>query len=363
MTATGAALGTEVLDFDLNLQPGEFYTAVAYGEVAAILPLALVDDYENIATTDVRLVVGHTADGVGTVDVYDFGSGGLLVADLDYGTTETLDVLDEARVVGLDADQDGTVDFLFDVPVLGGSLVNVFAVLPSGGPVLVAQFDDGTTVVLDAILPARIRVLHASPDAPAVDVFVDDAASGIDNLGFTEGTPYVSFFPGLYNFKVSPTGTTVNDAVLDFDVDMAEGVQYSAVAYGNVANILPLALADDDAGIAAGATRLQLGHLADGVGTVSIGILGGAGFENIDGVEYCGTAASVELCTATTEYQAGQITLTLNVTGGVIADFFFTIPNLGGDILVNAFIVLDEAGEPIVLAHLPDGSTTTISAL
>ena len=192
---------------------------------------------------------------------------------------------------------------------------------------------------------------------------MDDAASGIDNLGFTEGTPYVSFFPGLYNFKVSPTGTTVNDAVLDFDVDMAEGVQYSAVAYGNVANILPLALADDDAGIAAGATRLQLGHLADGVGTVSIGILGGAGFETIDGVEYCGTAASVELCTATTEYQAGQITLTLNVTGGVIADFFFTIPNLGGDILVNAFIVLDEAGEPIVLAHLPDGSTTTISAL
>ena len=57
--------------------------------------------------------------------------------------------------------------------------------------------------------PARIRVLHLSPDAPGVDVFVnggDEAA--VEALEFPDGTPYLEVPAGTYTFDVSPAGTS-----------------------------------------------------------------------------------------------------------------------------------------------------------
>ncbi|MCO4744652.1 MAG: DUF4397 domain-containing protein, partial [Proteobacteria bacterium] len=356
VVGTGAALGTEVLDFDVNLQPGEFYTAVAYGAFATIDALLLVDDYDAINTGDVRILVGHAADGVGTVDVLNVSASGLLVPDLTYGTTDVVDVPDAARTLGLDTDQDGSADFLFDVPALGAdTLVNVFAVLPATGPVLVAQFDDGSTVTLDAYQPARVRVLHASPDAPNVDVFVDDVRSGVIDLAFTEGTSYIAFAPGLYNFKVAEAGFTAADAVLDFDLTLEADTLYSAVAYGDVLNITPLDLVDDVDGIPQGSTRLQLSHIADGVGQVDIWrFSGGRPTLLLENVNY-GT-------TGTVEYAAGPIRVGIDTNDDGGYEFTFDLPNLGADTQVNGFAVLDEVGAPFILAHLPDGSTVSVPA-
>ena len=69
-----------------------------------------------------------------------------------------------------------------------------------------ASFGDGTVARIDPRGEARVRALHLSYDAPAVDIFVD-GSSAVSNLPFLSGTPYVTLNAGAHDFAVSATGT------------------------------------------------------------------------------------------------------------------------------------------------------------
>ena len=53
---------------------------------------------------------------------------------------------------------------------------------------------------------ALVRVVHASPDAPPVDVFVNGEASGVENFAFKNTTGYLELPAGTYSFAVAPVG-------------------------------------------------------------------------------------------------------------------------------------------------------------
>ena len=61
---------------------------------------------------------------------------------------------------------------------------------------------------------ARVRVVHASPDAPAVDIWVDGSIA-FSNAPFKGITDYASLAAGTYNVQVSPTGAT-EPIVIDY---------------------------------------------------------------------------------------------------------------------------------------------------
>ena len=80
---------------------------------------------------------------------------------------------------------------------------------------------------------ARIRVVHASPDAPAVDVAVRDGDVLIENLVFPDASDYLSVPADTYDLEVRPTGTT--DVALDLPgVELEAGMVYSVYAIGHV---------------------------------------------------------------------------------------------------------------------------------
>src|SRR5918997_4449897 len=54
---------------------------------------------------------------------------------------------------------------------------------------------------------AFVRVVHASPDAPNVDVWVD-GETVLTDVPFTAVSDYLSLSAGTYNVQVSATGTT-----------------------------------------------------------------------------------------------------------------------------------------------------------
>ncbi|HMO95294.1 MAG TPA: DUF4397 domain-containing protein, partial [Tepidiformaceae bacterium] len=81
----------------------------------------------------------------------------------------------------------------------------------------------------------RVRVMHASPDAPAVDIFVD-GAKAVTALAFPSNTPYVTLPAGGHNVQVfvSPsdgTGSPVLQAILDVQA----GKDYTVLAVGTLA--------------------------------------------------------------------------------------------------------------------------------
>ena len=92
---------------------------------------------------------------------------------------------------------------------------------------------------------ATVRVLHASPDAPAVDIYLDDTAvSALTNVPFTTLSEYLDVPSGDHNVKVYATGTTT-DPVIDVDVTLAAGTAYTIAATDAVASITPQVLVDD----------------------------------------------------------------------------------------------------------------------
>jgi hypothetical protein len=89
---------------------------------------------------------------------------------------------------------------------------------------------------------ANALVIHTSPDAPGVDLLVDDAVAG-SNLEFPNNTGYLPLTAGTRNIKVNVTGTA--STVIEADLDFVKDMNYSIFAIDAVANIGALVIEDN----------------------------------------------------------------------------------------------------------------------
>ena len=114
---------------------------------------------------------------------------------------------------------------------------------------------------------ARVRVVHASPDAPAVDVLVDDATA-LSTVSYLTASDYLELADGAHNLKVNAAGTTAT--VIDADVDLTDGTDYTVIASGLVASIQPIVLQDDNSTPPAGTVRVRAIHGAPSAPAVDV---------------------------------------------------------------------------------------------
>jgi hypothetical protein len=121
---------------------------------------------------------------------------------------------------------------------------------------------------------ARLRVVHASPDAPSVDVWVNGSVA-ISDLAFNEATDYVTLAPGEYQIQVTATGGAAADAVIDATVTLEAGTDYTVAAVGQLASIEPLVLIDDNSAPAAGKAHVRVVHTSPDAPAVDVAVAGG----------------------------------------------------------------------------------------
>jgi hypothetical protein len=119
---------------------------------------------------------------------------------------------------------------------------------------------------------ARVMAVHASPDAPGVDLLVDNAVAGT-NLTYPNNTGYLAVKPGTRNLKINVTGTTTT--VINANLKLSPGASYSVFATGAVANIAPLVLTDDLTKPAAGKAHVRFVHLSPDAPAVDVAVQGG----------------------------------------------------------------------------------------
>ena len=120
---------------------------------------------------------------------------------------------------------------------------------------------------------ARVRVVHASPDAPAVDVWVNGSVA-FSNAPFKGITDYAKLEPGTYNVQVTPTGAT-EPVVIDADLALETQTDYTVVAVGKLENIEPLVLVDNNSAPAAGKAHVRFVHASPDAPAVDIAVAGG----------------------------------------------------------------------------------------
>jgi hypothetical protein len=98
---------------------------------------------------------------------------------------------------------------------------------------------------------ARLRIVHASPDAPKVDIYVRGIPFPIVRAAYGQSTRYLPFFRGNYtiDLRASPSRVTDPVAYSTGPVSLASGAKITAVAAGLLASkdaasafrVLPLA--------------------------------------------------------------------------------------------------------------------------
>jgi hypothetical protein len=137
--------------------------------------------------------------------------------------------------------------------------------LLAAGVLSAACSDDGDNTGPEG--GARVRVVHASPDAPGVDVLVDDAKV-LGDVPYLAASDYLDAPAGSLNLKVNAAGTATT--VIDADLDLVDGTDYTVIAAGPVQAIEPIVLQDDNSAPASGKARVRAIHGAPSAPSVDI---------------------------------------------------------------------------------------------
>ncbi|QMU30315.1 DUF4397 domain-containing protein [Adhaeribacter radiodurans] len=125
----------------------------------------------------------------------------------------------------------------------------------------------------DTMAKARVMVVHASPNAPAVDILVDNVKVNSSGLAFPNNSGYLDVMAGQRNVKVNAAGSATS--VIDANLDLVAGQNYSVFAINNLANIEPLVLPDNLATPASGKAHVRFIHLSPDAPAVDIAVKDG----------------------------------------------------------------------------------------
>ncbi len=210
---------------------------------------------------------------------------------------------------------------------------------------------------------SSVRVVHASPDAPAVNVTLN-TAQAVTNLDYGQSTGFVEVESGSYDIDVNGILPASEVNVIDVDGFMlGEGDRTTIVAVGNVADIAPLVLTPSTATAMLGQITLQVLHAAPDAPAVDIYL----------------TAPGADLATSTPAFNfafsdsidvgavtAGEVQIRAVYEGAVVFDSGTVdlAPLAGKDILIAAIAAansIEADASPIKLLAMTGDSQIMIN--
>ncbi len=360
--AAGAAPSTDPVyeTGNFSLQSGDALTALAAGLIGSVDPtdefrvLALFENFGSPAAGNALVRVVHAAPDAPTVDIDVLNDGSAEITNLARfeatGSTGIELPAGSPLLIGILAD--GALVTTFTVPALSaGSEFYLIAdgLLSQADPMAADAFkllvvdEMGMSAFLEQNGPdagsVRLRAVHASPDAPTVDVYVEGVATPIITaLSYGDASLYFPVDPGTYNVQLRAHPSTDMDPIAyeTGPVELAANQKVTAVASGFLGSndpadefrILPLI---EEAGEGSNAL-VRIVHAGPDAPTVDVDV-GDDGTVNVFGLERFGDTGGSWI-----ELPAGEaLQIGINVAGGDRVTSF-TTPELpaGEEIFVIA---------------------------
>jgi Domain of unknown function (DUF4397) len=149
---------------------------------------------------------------------------------------------------------------------------------------------------------ARVRVVHASPDAPPLDVYVDGEVV-LEGLAFPGGSEFVGLPAGAHDLAVVPAGEDAGAALVEATVELEAGTAYDVAAVGPLADIAVEVYGLDLSAIAGGRARVRFVHAAPDAGVATLGLADGPPL--FDGVDFLEDGGYLEFSPATYDLEIG----------------------------------------------------------
>ncbi|MGE7121348.1 DUF4397 domain-containing protein [Peribacillus sp. NPDC046944] len=125
---------------------------------------------------------------------------------------------------------------------------------------------------INTVKPAQVRILHAAPKAPAVDVYVNEMRI-LQNFAYKDNSNYLSLPPGKYQIDIYPAGQTTS-TFLSRKVDLESEKLYTVVAAGS--NEMPKLLTfEDNPYVPQDESKVRFVHLSFDTSPVDIAVKDG----------------------------------------------------------------------------------------
>ncbi len=268
---------------DLTFVGDTINTVVALNDVQNIEPVVLTQPRTPVSAGAARVWVLHAARNVqdlvmGPVDVYVTAPDADLTAEAPLGSFNFKETLPADGPVELTAGDyqirvgvgdPGDANFLlaYDsgaVTLADGADLVIAAVPSTSGqtsavfqsPISLVLLDSsGSSEIFSEGTLAQLRVVHASNNTPAVDVFADGSPL-IEGLEFPNFAPDIGPAPvpaATYSVAVAPAGAGVEAAAIGpLDLELAPGSATDVIAVGRLGGTegtieeLTVTVADDD---------------------------------------------------------------------------------------------------------------------
>ncbi|MCL5042184.1 MAG: DUF4397 domain-containing protein [Gammaproteobacteria bacterium] len=205
--------------------------------------IALLDDPAFVMLEDQRAQVRamHLSPDAPNVDITV--NGDVVLNDVPFrAVSDYLQVLAGDYVIGVEAG--GNEVSSIPVSVEAGV---AYSVLATGFVGVTGDQGFALRPLVDDLVSgegAKVRVIHASPDAPAVDILVNDAIfAGLAGVPYFTASDYIDVPAGSYDIAVNVENTTTT--VIDLpDTELEAGLIYTVIAINEAASIEPLLVVD-----------------------------------------------------------------------------------------------------------------------
>lgn len=331
-TATPALTATAMLD------SRNFYTVLAVGPLASLQTLVVPEEAAAPEAGKAKVRVVHAAPAAPAVDVYVTAPGAALAGTAPAvsgaafkafsGVLQVPAATYQIRITAA-----GTPTVVYDsgpVPVAAGADLVFAAVQQDLGPspvTLLALSRDPARAVTE--IPdnrALVRAVHASPDAPAVDVLVN-GQTALTGVTYPQASTYLPVPQGTATVQLNLAGTSTQ--VISAPAALAAPGAYSVFAVNQVAGLQLLAVADDLRAPAAGKAKLRALHLSPDAPPVDVWVNGA---KVLSGVAFKGASAYLQVPAGATSVQialAGTTTIVLQASPTLAAGGIYTAAAIG----------------------------------
>lgn len=342
-----------VIEADLMFGEDKTYTVFAVDELSQIGAVVVEDD-RSINSSKAKIRFAHLSPDAPAVDIrIDSGDGPAVFSNRAFTDVSSYIEVDAGTYTFAVTPAGSNTEVVVFAPVTVQNGMN-YTVVAKGTLDAMDNYDFSARVFVDndagdgfvdLQFGARAMVIHASPDAPGVDLLLDDTIAGT-NLEFPDNTGYLTIPSGMRNIKVNVTGTATT--AIEADLDFMTNAYYSVFAVNEVSMIEPLVFEDNLAMPDAGNAHVRFIHLSPDAPAVDITTTdGGIVFGD---VEFKENTDFAPLPANTYDLQvrvAGTETVVLNLPGITLSDgMIYTVfargfaaegamPALGAEIIVN----------------------------
>jgi hypothetical protein len=281
VTPTGAT-APEVINANLPIEANKEYTVFAVDQLASLSAI-VAEDFRTANSSKAKIRFLHASPDAPAVDIkVGSGNSAPVFSNASFKDISGYVEVDQASYQFVVTAAGNTDEVLvFDqIAVQNGG---VYTVVAHGTfdatdqyPFAVRVFvdnDPGDAFVDLTVATTNAKVIHASPDAPGVDILVDNTIVNSAPLNYPDNTGYLGILAGTRNIKVNPSMSSTS--VIDADVTFRSDIAYSIFAVNNVSNIEPLVLEDDLTPPAAGKAHVRFIHLSPDAPAVDITLTDG----------------------------------------------------------------------------------------